>query len=622
VIAKVLVQTPVSSIEEIYDYIIPVEIQGQITFGTLVEIPFRNRLTIGLVTATEDQDRLSRSNSSGLTLKEIKRYLSQHPVIDQVTFELIKATQRRYGGSLWQILSQAIPNAVSKPKHISESNLTRSRMLGDAARQELVNQIGETDLKTLEKSANINWAIIPPNGQAPLNFIANLVLARAQIDQVLVLVPDEKELDALAEILAPILKNQLVSLNSTLSRTERFSNHLQVITGSARVVIGTRSATFAPVSESSTVLVYDELDESFWEKHSPGWNSRDVTLLRKRNSKIFISTSFSLELMQQIEDRNLQFRNYANLKQLKWISYDQNRSFHEVVRSGLKLGPVLISIAEKGYANMFVCSKCRNRATCDCGGKLIIPNQKSAPTCVLCNKNFLEWKCIFCEGHQPYVLRKGADRTLEEIGRIFPKFKIYLSTGTKRIDKISAEPQIVIATPGSEPIGTYAAVVLLDGELQFNRPQLRGEEVARLRWRKIVWQTKAPGSVYLSLSNHHSFVQDIYSANESRYFKREIQSRKSAKLPPEFRTATISGPTKELSTFAANLRQQSKYLISDVRSRNVSKSHTDILESSFVIRFRQAESDSVIQLLQEVNQVRLLKKKTAFSIMIDAYDLF
>ena len=628
-IAKVLVQTPISAIEEIYDYKIPDSLKDQLVFGQLVEIPFRTRLTIGLVIDIDtSKSAIDSSNSSTFTklsaqsLKEIKRILNTHPVIDVYTLNLIKAVQKRFGGSLWQILGQALPNVAQRLRIDSEVKAVISQEVDEAVRNTLLNQIGASDFKQLESTARMNWAVIPPNGTSTLEFIANVTAVRALLDQVLILVPDEKELLALEKILFPIFKNELVIINSSLSRTERFINHLRVIKRNARVILGTRAAALAPVSSTATVIVYDELDESFWEKHSPGWNVRDVTLLRKQNSSIFISTSFSLDLMNSVDDGCLQFRNYGSLKRIKWLSSDSNRSYHEVVKDGLKTGPVLISIAEKGYANMFICSKCRNPAKCDCGGKLTIPNPKSNPTCSLCSKEFRDWKCTFCLGTKPFVLRKGADRTLEEIGKIFPKIPIVLSTGSKRLDMISKKPQIVIATPGAEPIAQYSALVLLDGELVFNRPQLRAEEIARLRWRKNIWHTDSNGAIFLSLSNHHNFVQDLFSGNEKRYFAREIATRRSAKMPPEFRTATISGAGKDLAVFAANLRNLNKYLVSDVRTDNDANKVADNSDSTVIVRFDRSESDSAIKLFNEINQVRLLKKKSAFSVMIDSYNLF
>ena len=83
-IAKVLVQTPISAIEEIYDYKVPENLLTKINFGQLVEIPFRNRITTGLVIATEVANS---ADSSAFELKEIKRILGDLPIIDFLQFK-------------------------------------------------------------------------------------------------------------------------------------------------------------------------------------------------------------------------------------------------------------------------------------------------------------------------------------------------------------------------------------------------------------------------------------------------------------------------------------------------------------------------------------------------------
>lgn len=617
-IAKVLVQTPISAIEEIYDYKVPENLLTKINFGQLVEIPFRNRITTGLVIATEGANSV---DSPAFDLKEIKRVLGDWPVIDLQTYELVKAAQVQYGGSLWQILNQAIPSVAMRFKPTSPEKITAPKLNID---QEFKGQVGDSDFQKLNGENELNWAVIPPNGCSVTTFLQNLIVTRSKFGQVLVLVPDDKELKLLEEKLIPIFGDQLVSVNSNLNRTDKYQAHLQILGRQAAVIIGTRSATFSPISNDATVIIYDEQDESFWEKHSPGWNSRTITLLRHKCSRIIVSPSLSLEIGKLIESETFELKNYSNFKNYQWVTIDNNRSFNEVVRKGLEIGHVLVSIAEKGYANMFVCNRCRNRANCDCGGKLII-NKGKHPNCNICAKEYRDWKCSYCGESRPYVLRKGADRTTEEIGKIFPKIPIHLSTGTKRIDTLKREKtnSIIIATPGAEPEADYGAVVLLDGEIQFNRTQLRADEVARLRWRKNIWQVIEGGYIYSSLPNSHQFIQDIYINNEQRYFSREISNRKIAKLPPSYGIAKITGATRDLLTFAANLREGKanlEVLVSDVREVEASTGTTP-LESTVIIRFQKKFQPNVVSLLNEVNQVRMLKKKTAFSIMIDGYDL-
>ena len=214
-------------------------------------------------------------------------------MIDLQTYELVKAAQVQYGGSLWQILNQAIPSVAMRFKPSSPEKITAPKLNID---QEFKGQVGDSDFQKLNGENELNWAVIPPNGCSVTTFLQNLIVTRSKFGQVLVLVPDDKELKLLEEKLIPIFGDQLVSVNSNLNRTDKYQVHLQILGRQAAVIIGTRSATFSPISNDATVIIYDEQDESFWEKHSPGWNSRTITLLRHKCSRIIVSPSLSLEI--------------------------------------------------------------------------------------------------------------------------------------------------------------------------------------------------------------------------------------------------------------------------------------------------------------------------------------
>ena len=126
-------------------------------------------------------------------------------------------------------------------------------------------------------------------------------------------------------------------------------------------------------------IIAEESVEYFQEQKAPYWNVRDMALLRSESehcSITFISHSISLEL--------------ARLVEIGWISATSERkflgghraniatepnSYHDTIRKALKNGPVLVSVADKGYANTFSCQRCRNHALCECGGRQIIGNK-------------------------------------------------------------------------------------------------------------------------------------------------------------------------------------------------------------------------------------------------------
>ncbi|MDO3640337.1 primosome assembly protein PriA, partial [Mycolicibacterium sp. KC 300] len=98
---------------------------------------------------------------------------------------------------------------------------------------------------------------------------------------VLAVVPDQKDVDLLHEaVVARCGADDTVALAAGLGPAARYRRWLAVLRGRARVVIGTRSAVFAPVHDLGLVLVWDDGDDSLSEPRAPYPHAREVAMLR------------------------------------------------------------------------------------------------------------------------------------------------------------------------------------------------------------------------------------------------------------------------------------------------------------------------------------------------------
>jgi primosomal protein N' (replication factor Y) len=93
-----------------------------------------------------------------------------------------------------------------------------------------------------------------------------------------------------------------------------------------------------------------------------------------------------------------------------------------------------------------------------------------------------DWTCARCGSGQLRALVTGAARTAEELGRAFPGVPVRTSGGQHVLASVPAEPALVIATPGAEPVAPdgYAAALLLDGWALLGRPSLRAARRPRV----------------------------------------------------------------------------------------------------------------------------------------------
>jgi primosomal protein N' (replication factor Y) len=363
------------------------------------------------------------------------------------------------------------------------------------------------------------------------------------------------------------------------------------------------------------VIVLSDLDESHYEIHAPGWNTRDVTLLRDNDtSLIFISASHSLEIARLIEIGWLEKKMYRRRSNQKFLTNENGNSYIFSIKKGISSGNALVSVAEKGYANLFLCSRCRNTASCECGGKLQIDGPKKIPKCYLCKKEFTNWKCTFCGDTRPFVIAKGIERTAEEIGKAIPRIAILVSSGHKQIDVVPSGRHIIVATTGSEPNGVYSAIVMLDGEKIFNRPSLRAEEMAKFHWFSLLAKASSTAEIFLSLPNNHPAVQSLLRADPMANAISELSNREKAKLPPYYRVAVVEGDKDEISKFAENLRNSKTYEITGPIA-------IDRFKSKLLIRVKLVEGSLLVDLLDDVAKVQAVKRRKIFKIRFDPFDL-
>ena len=607
-VASVLVDTPVSSLEGIYDYLVPEIFDESAVTGTKVLVEFGAGKAEGLVVGRKDKSDQTQK------LKSILDLTSPSGMVSETVISHIEMVRNRFGGSFWAVLNSAVPSRVAKEEKLikSDASINEASSFDSPGLREL---IGRADFGQLLSKQKLKWGINFLIATDPNWFLLEIVKLRAQVSQILLIVPDEKDVSTLSAVLANHFGDQFIELGSHLSKGLRYRNFLKTRYMTPKVIISTRSGVFAPLEKNATVIVLSDLDSSHYELHSPGWNTRDVTLLRDHfTSLIFISPSHSLEIARLIEIGWLEKKLYKQKNTQRFLTNENGNSYVSSIKKGISNGNVLVSVSEKGYANLFLCSKCRNTANCECGGKLQIDGSKKIPKCYLCQTEYKNWKCSFCADNRPFIIAKGIERTAEEIGRAIPKIAILVSSGSKQISSVPSGRHIVVSTAGSEPNGVYSSVVMLDGEKIFNRPSLRAEELAKFHWFSLLSKGSNSAEIFLSLPNHHPSVQCLLRGDSLANAASELNSRDKAKLPPFYRVAVVIGDKPEISKFAENLRNDKTYEITGPIT-------IDSYQSKLLIRVILAEGSLLVDLLDDVIKVQALKRRKIFSIRFDPFDL-
>ena len=599
--ARVRVDTGVFHLDQLFDYQIPEKLSSSTQIGVRVQLPFGGRETEGIVV-----ERVASPERAG-ELKSITKVLSALPIATSESLSLIDSVASHYACNSWDVVRSAIPPRVAS---VDKNFIVE-------AHNEVQRSSFSAEFKTLE-----------PFVQAQEQ-VATLVSENCGLGSVLIVAPDEKDVDLIIEALTS--KNLgTLKITAAMPREERYRNFLLAMHGPNSIVVGTRSAVFVPVKNLSTLIIHKESAPDHYEVRSPGWNSRSIALMRARSESlnlVFTGFSPSIDLSQLIDDRAVKYVNSKHIVNVKAFNPTDGallpgRIFAEI-KKALSVGPVLFIAPRKGYGNALLCAHCRNVATCGCGGRLSVIAKNIAPNCVHCGKTFPEWKCSFCKRDKQYLAGRGIERAAEEISRAFPKYPVIVSAGDVIKDRVESKPSLVLATAGAQPQvdGGYSAVVILDGMRFFAHTDLRTQERARELFFETSSLISLKGAVLLVIDDSHPITSAIARWNVAPLIKRELSERTELHLPP----AVFSVALAMDQAIGIQIANGLKKSISDGRMPQSSKIYgpTEIAKGQvkIIIHADKKDAEGLIQIVHELQRRRSIAKKDLFTLRVEPYSL-
>ena len=614
-VARVWVDTGVFHLDTPYEYWVPQDLAELAQVGTRVEVEFGTLLHEGILI-----ERTESSSNTG-NLKQILKVLSPNSVATPQTIELFRLVARRWAGSPYDAIRSAIPPRIaSVDKEVFDTSATFG----------LLSESPPVRSKILiQQKIRAFWALPPVLRRQKL--IAELVVTRSKLGQVLLIVPDERELIAIEEELTVYFSvESMVRLDGNLSRSERYRNFLRVTKGHVDIILGLRGAVFAPLKEGATIIVAGESSESLHEPRTPGWNARDVALMRSSDMNanlILVGYSPSLEVARLIDSGWMMHISSKTKREIIAVPQAMGELIpsgaFSIIRKALRDGPVLFLVPRKGYGNSVLCNKCRNVALCTCGGRLELAGAGENPRCVLCRTSYSGWKCRWCKSGEIYLASRGIDRFAEEIGRSFPNFPIINSSGEHIVDSVPSAPMLVIATPGAQPkcYEGYSAVALLEGLRFFGHSELRSTESSREIFFQSAAMAKLSGAIFLAFTPTHPIVAALTRWDSSPLVRRELREREEMNFPPYYRFICIDLETKEAVRFHAGLIQSQKdeRIARDVQLTGPHEKSKEM--SRIILSAPVATASTVVDFLHELQRRRSISRKPLFTMRVDPYSL-
>ena len=619
-IARVLVDTSVFHLDQEFDFLVPEDLSEIAVPGTSVRVPFNGRKCDGFI--------VGRANSSAHVgrMQFIDKVNNETPLLTSSILSLSRAVARKYASNIMDVLRFAIPVAINTVKEVSVFYSDRKPI-----NNEVIKHYPPSYFNSLQsgEASHVIWTPLPTT--EPFELIAEICKIRS--GSVLILVPDAKSVDRCLNILleSGIGKN-ILTWSSELTKSQRYSNYLEILSGNVQVVIGVRGAIFLPMQALSLIIVWDEGNDNFSEIRTPGWHAREVAIERtKQEGCALILGSFSPSLvstrhvmagwLKPLYPPREVFKEFApRFNGISELSSPDQRGristkAWKTIQKGLQSGPVLIQVPLRGYIRSLVCQKCANHARCECGGKLIIASIKKNIVCGLCGVFQSDWQCVYCAGKTFRHSGIGDERTLEEIGKAFPGISIRNSNQGSMILEDIKETCIVLATPGSEPKAKngYSAVVFLDSRIFLERASVNAEEQARLNWFTVSALAAKGAEVFLDVVSTDPNFQALLRWDPWHSASKDLMERSDLQLPPQFKAISVIGPHSDIHTMALEFSQN--FLVSSLQSTD------DVYLSKIILRASEVHGQSLVDEVLNYCRIRSAHGLSALKVRVDPIEL-
>lgn len=388
-VAQVVIDSSVPHLDHVFDYAVPEPLSATAVIGARVRVRFAGRLVNGFVVGREDH------GTHPGDLRPLERVIGVEPVLTPATIALVQQVAERYAGTFSDVARAAVPprHARAEAVTVTAASWVCETSPADRDRWTAYTR-GEALLRRLDEAPGSGtravWSAAPAaSWSADVAALARAVLARP-VGGVLIVVPDARDVErCLAELDDARSAGVVAVLTADQGPERRYREFVRVLRGGARVVVGTRGAVFAPVSDLRLIVVWDDGDDALLDPQAPYWDARDVAAVRSHASGCDLvvgSPARSVATQQWCESgwaRSVEPNRRTLAKRAPRVlahspedsARDEaasaaripHRAFEEA-RRALGAGPVLVQVSRRGYLPVLSCQSCREPARCACGG--------------------------------------------------------------------------------------------------------------------------------------------------------------------------------------------------------------------------------------------------------------
>ena len=403
--------------------------------------------------------------------------------------------------------------------------------------------------------------------------IVERVLARGQ--RALVLVPEIGLTPQLVERFTERFGVPMAVLHSALTDTERLHAWRTAFSGHAQIVLGTRSAVFAPVPDLGVIVVDEEHDASF-KQHEGGfrYSARDLAVVRAQQSGVPIVLGSATPALETLNNVNTGRYSRLSLPRRAAQAVPPRVALVDlratVVQGGISTpavqaierhladdGQVLIFLNRRGYAPTLLCTACGWVAPCrDCDARLTVHRSADRLRCHHCGADApLPARCPTC-GFAVKPVGQGTERIEEVLAQMFPTVPLArldrdvvrkrgdMDTVMRRMH--SGEARILVGTQmvtKGHHFPNVTLVIVLNADqglfsTDFRAPERLAQTIVQVAGR--AGRGNKPGEVLIQTEfPEHPLLLNLLKEGYDGFARVALEERAQAEWPPFSRLAAL-----------------------------------------------------------------------------------
>ncbi|MFR0600862.1 primosomal protein N' [Lactobacillus equicursoris] len=376
---------------------------------------------------------------------------------------------------------------------------------------------------------------------------------------------------------------EVAVLHSALSEGERYDEWRRIRRGQAKVVVGARSAVFAPLDNIGLIIIDEEHEGTYKQDKNPRYHARDVAIWRSRyhHCPLILGSATPslgsraraqkglfklLTLKKRAKSQALPRVDLIDLKHVQFAGgqFDISVNLAEAIQKRLdRREQVILLLNRRGFANFMLCRNCGYVLKCpNCDLSLTMHKDTGVMQCHYCgHQEAIPTFCPNCHDRQIRFLGTGTQKVEEELGELFPAAKVLrMDVDTTRrkgsYEKIltafgQGEADILLGTQmiakGLDfPNVTLVGVINADTGLwlpDYNASEKTFELLTQVAGRagradkegQVMIQTYNPDHYAIALSQKQDY---------ELFYAKEMQVRRAGNYPPYFYTVLVTIASK------------------------------------------------------------------------------